>query len=321
MQILLCPFSFLLSFVLTPAVIGLAWRIGAVDVPLDGRRMHSQSIPRAGGLAIYTAFSLACLAGGVYTHRLAVVLCGGGLMLLVGLADDIFTLSAAVKLFFQFAATLACVLAMGMKGILEIGAAVFWVMALTNAHNFIDGLDGLFAGCAAIEGAALFLTLILLGKGERSFPALLLCSACLGFRRFNRYPAVIFAGDCGSASVGFLLGLLSLPLFEGDVPSLSWLAPIFLFAYPLTDLFCAIFRRTARGKNPFAADRGHLHHWLYDAGLLQPQCVKVLLLITFAFSAVGVVLCKATLTPFAAFAVAALAFLLMRIHRFVAEFH
>ena len=318
---LLCLFSFLLSFVLTPAVMGFAWRIGAVDVPLDGRRMHSKSMPRAGGLAIYTAFLVSSLAGGAYTHRLVVILCGGGLMLLVGLADDIFTLSAAVKLFFQFAATLACVLANGVEGIWKISAAVFWVMALTNAHNFIDGMDGLFAGCAAIEGASLFLALVLLGFGRASFPALMLCAACLGFRVFNRYPAAIFAGDCGSASVGFLLGMLALPLFEGGILSMSWLSALFLFAYPLTDLLCAILRRTARGSNPFAADRGHLHHWLFDAGLLQPQCVKLLLLLTFAASAVGVVLCRTTLMAVAAFSVAALAFLLMRIRRFVAEFH
>ena len=95
-----------LSFVLTPAVIGFSWCIGAVDIPCDGRRMHCQSIPRAGGIAIFSAFAVALAAGGRLTHDQVVILCGGGLMLLVGLADDVFCLGAWTKLFFQIAAAL-----------------------------------------------------------------------------------------------------------------------------------------------------------------------------------------------------------------------
>ena len=320
MLILTCFLALTLSFVLTPTVMGLSWCIGAVDVPCDGRRMHTQSIPRAGGVAIFTAFAVACIAGDMLTHDLTVILCGGGLMLAVGLADDIFCLGAWIKFFFQVAAAMACVLALGAESSIDAVWSVFWVLALTNAHNFIDGLDGLFAGCAAIEAVAIFLTFAVSGAALQGTPALLLAASCLGFRAFNRYPAQVFAGDCGSATTGFLLGLLTLPLFWGMENATAWLSPFFLFAYPLTDLTIAVLRRTLRGKSPFAADRGHLHHRICDAGLLHPQCVGVFNLITAGTAAVAILLYVESLLVAASLALMGLAVLLMRIRRFVEEF-
>ena len=151
-------------------------------------------------------------------------------------------------------------------------------------------------------------------------PALLLAAACLGFRAFNRYPADVFAGDCGSTCVGFIFGLISLSLFDGATSTPTWLSPFFLFAYPLTDLGVAVLRRILRGKSPFAADRGHLHHRICDAGLLVPQCVGALMLIVVGTSTVAVLLCAESLWIAASIAMMALAFLLIRIRRFVEEF-
>ena len=271
-----CALSFLLCFVLVPAVGALSWKIGAVDVPRDWRRMHRQSIPRGGGIAIFAAFFVACMLLGEWSRGVACALAGGLLILLVGLADDIFCLSPLAKLFFQASVATAAVLGSRLTAEWGIPLGILWVVTLTNAHNFIDGMDGLFAGCAAIEGGVLFAALALTGRLEMEFAPLLLCGSCLGFFCFNRYPARIFAGDCGSGAVGFLLGMLSLELF--DVPRLDFamLTPFLIFAYPLTDLLTAVLRRTLRGKNPFAADRGHLHHRLSAVGLAQPQCVRVL---------------------------------------------
>lgn len=320
MILLVCLLSLALSFVLTPLVIGVSWRIGAVDVPCDGRRMHCQSIPRAGGLAIFVAFFIACLVSGEFNHALAVILGGGGLMLLVGLADDVFCLPASIKLFFQIAAAVACVVAGGEQSPIKAVWQVLWVLLLTNAHNFIDGLDGLFSGCAAIEGVGLFFALAVGGNTVWGGAPLFLAMACIGFRYFNRYPADIFAGDCGSATSGFLLGLLSLPLFETSPMGLSWLSPLFLFLYPLTDLVLAVLRRVLRGKSPFTADRGHLHHRICDAGLLQPQCVGLLSLLTAGAAAVAILLSVESLHHLASFALVGLAFLLTRIRKFVEDF-
>ncbi len=320
MVLLACMLSFVLCFVLVPPVIGVSWRIGAVDVPADWRRMHCVSIPRGGGIAIFLAFLISVCAMGVPNRFLACVLAGGGLLLTVGLADDIFCLGAGVKLFYQSVIAMAVVLGSGIVGGWSAVLAVLWVVTLTNAHNFIDGLDGLFAGCAAIEGGALCLIYALMGVTQNAVPPLLLSLSCLAFRYYNRYPASIFAGDCGSGTVGFLLGILSLPLFLEQTIGMQMAAPFLIFAYPITDLFTSVLRRLLRGKSPFSADRGHLHHRITAAGLTHPQCGGVLLCISAALSAVGVLIGVGGDPLPASLACLATVFLLMRIRRYILDF-
>ncbi|MBR3893848.1 MAG: undecaprenyl/decaprenyl-phosphate alpha-N-acetylglucosaminyl 1-phosphate transferase [Clostridia bacterium] len=311
--------SFSLCLMLIPAVIALAWRIGAIDVPRDWRRMHSNPIPRAGGLAIFFSFTASAIVFAGRFPYLISVLCGGGLLFALGLADDMFCLPAFFKLLFQFAAATASVFASGIVSENVAVWAILWVVVLTNAHNFIDGLDGLFAGCSAIEGSALCAAFLSRGEGDFAMPPLLLAGACLGFRCFNRHPAEIFAGDCGSGTVGFLLGMLSLPLFaEGESLFVS-LSPLLMFAYPLTDLFTAVVRRVLRGKSPFSADRAHLHHRICAVGLNPPQCGGVLLLITVALNIVGVLLAAESYLFFTALACFASALLLIRLRHFITD--
>lgn len=319
MILLVSLLSFSLCFVLVPPVIALSWRIGAVDVPSDWRRMHHESIARGGGIAIYLAFALSLLALEGVSLPGASLLAGGLLMLLVGLADDIFCLGAWVKLFFQVTVTVATVLGSGAAEGRGAIFAVFWVVTLTNAHNFVDGLDGLLAGTGAIEGAALWLAHLLSGRGDASAAPLLLALACLAFRYFNRYPAVVFAGDCGSGVVGFLLGMLSLPLLSTSITTPAVLSPLLIFAYPLTDLVTAVVRRLLRGKSPFSADRAHLHHRITAAGLTYVQCGGVLLAISAGLAVVGVLVCAGWLLPSALASLAA-ALLLIGLRRFILDF-
>ena len=314
-----CCAAFTLCFVTVPLVIALSWKIGAVDVPCDWRRMHCESIPRAGGLSIFFGFFIACCLLGEVSHFLACALGGGLLILLVGLADDIFCFGAWGKFFFQAAAATAAVLGCGIVSRSGAILAILWVLTLTNAHNFVDGLDGLFAGVSCVEGVALCLTFLTVGLNEYALPPLLLALACLGFRIFNRYPAQIFAGDCGSGTVGFLLGFLSLPLFGTLEIGLGSLSPLLLFGYPLTDLFAAVLRRVLRGKSPFQADRAHLHHRICDAGLTHPQCGGALILISAGLGGVGVLLSAERFLVAACLACVAVVFLLMRIRQFIVD--
>jgi UDP-GlcNAc:undecaprenyl-phosphate GlcNAc-1-phosphate transferase len=247
-------------------------------------------------------------------------LAGGLLILLVGLADDIFCLSPAVKLLFQATVATATVLGSDLTAGWGVPWGILWVVTLTNAHNFIDGMDGLFAGCGAIECVALAVAFLLTGHLEAAYLPLLLLAACMGFFCFNRYPAKIFAGDCGSGTVGFLLGMFSLGLFDTPMLDIRILAPFLIFAYPLTDLFTAVLRRTLRGKNPFSADRGHLHHRLSAVGLMQPQCVRVLHAISAALAIVGILLEGEGLLLWASAACICVVFLMMGIRRFILGF-
>lgn len=304
------------AFALTPAAIALSLRMGAMDVPRDFRRMHTRPIPRGGGVAILLAFLLTAALLGERGRALSALSVGGGAMLLLGLADDLFTLGARSKLALQSSITLAALLLDGrFRGVFLLLAAI-WVLTLINAHNFIDGLDGLFAGSAAIEGTALACLLLWRGRAA-GLLCLGLAGACLGFRFFNRHPARVFAGDAGSECVGFLLGLLSLELLIPATTALSALSVLLLFGYPLTDLSTAILRRLFKGQSPFLADRGHLHHRLFATGLTQKQCVNILLSVSGMLCVCGVLSYVPTIRGLAAVSCAGGALYLAELRRYV----
>jgi UDP-GlcNAc:undecaprenyl-phosphate GlcNAc-1-phosphate transferase len=140
----------------------------------------------------------------------------------------------------------------------------------------------------------------------------------LAFLCFNRHPAHIFAGDCGSGTVGFLLGLLSLPLLRTGGG--RFLAVLLIFAYPLTDLGTAIMRRLLKGKSPFSADRGHLHHRIFDAGVSHVGCTTVLLTVSATMGVIGVLLCDPQLWGGAAVACILGAGTLIVLRRYVLNF-
>ena len=298
MYLIIGLFVFLLCYVLTPIVTRLAWRIGAVDVPLDGRRMHRRSIPRDGGVAIFLSFLVGLAVFNKWDAFLTAIAFGCGIMMLVGLADDIFGLGVWAKLLFQTATATAAVLGSGAVDGIWVAFAVLWVVLLINAHNFIDGMDGLLCGCGAIECLMLSACFFISGQGITGIATLYLMAACLAFRIYNRYPAHIFAGDCGSEALGFALGMLSLPLF-GQGMHLSTLAPLFIFAYPVVDLFSSVVRRILHGYSPFRADRAHLHHRVFAAGISHAECTDILMSLTAVAGVLGVLISSEGLWLFA----------------------
>lgn len=294
MYVLIGLFIFLVCYVLTPVVIRIAWYIGAVDVPLDGRRMHRRSIPRDGGIAIFLSFLLGLAVLNEWDTYLLSLAFGCAIMMLVGLADDIFGLGAWAKLLFQTAVAVAAVWGSGIvEGVWAI-AAVFWVVLLINAHNFIDGMDGLLCGCCAVECLMLGACFFVAGEGILGIVALYLLASCLAFRIYNRYPAHVFAGDCGSEALGFALGILSLPLFARGI-HLSSLSPLFIFAYPIIDLFSAVVRRILHGYSPFRADRAHLHHRVFASGISHAECTNILMSLCAMSGVLGVLISSESL--------------------------
>ena len=288
MKLIACVSVFLLTCLGAPLAIRFGWQIGAIDVPRDGRRMHRTSIPRCGGVAIFFSVIVAWMLFCEWGDLLERAVVGALLVFAIGLLDDILSLSPWVKLAVQM---LAATVGVGTSLRIASVAAILWVVMLVNAHNFIDGLDGLLAGCVAVESGALAWMLFLVGRGNLAFAVTLIGVSCLAFRIFNRHPARIFAGDCGSGTLGYLLGILSLPLFYEMRWSAGWLSPLFLFAYPITDLCTAVIRRILRGKSPFDADKGHLHHRLCAAGADQIISGRILILLSALLAFVGVWVC------------------------------
>ncbi len=284
-------FSVLLSFALTPVIRALAFKIGAVDIPKDNRRMHKEPIPLIGGLGIFISFSVSTLLFIQYfSNQVAGMLIGMLCMVTLGVVDDIRDLNPLVKFFFQILAALIPVLSgiqidtiiIGERIIVfpewfAIAITVFWIVAITNAVNLIDGLDGLACGISVIASFCLLLTAIISSsEAYIALLALLLAGACLGFLPFNVHPAKIFMGDTGSLMLGYTLSTISvIGVFKFNAV-ISFLVPFLILGIPFGDTLISIIRRLLHHQSPFQADRGHLHHRLIDMGFSQKASVLIL---------------------------------------------
>jgi len=290
-------FSALLAFALTPAVRVLAFKIGAVDVPKDNRRMHKQPIPLIGGLGIFVSFFVSTL---LFIEQIDLKLIGMLLGMLVivalGIIDDIRELSAKKKFLGQILASLfPILLGVRIDFIMILGEpyhfqtwlsvlfTVIWIVGITNAINLIDGLDGLACGISVISSFCLVLTAVISSsQGNIALLALLLAGACLGFLPFNANPAKIFMGDTGAMMLGYALSTISvMGVFKFNA-LVSFLVPFLILGLPASDTLTSIIRRILHKKNPFAPDRGHLHHKLIDMGFSHRASVLIL----YAISAV-----------------------------------
>ena len=278
----------LLSYVCTPLVRVLAFKIGAVDVPRDGRRMHSVPIPRIGGLAIFIGFALTILSFCPMSKFLAVVLFGALIIVVMGVLDDVFALNAWLKFVIQLAVAIFAVIegvtiefvALGNEmiplGFWAYPITVIWIVGLTNSINLIDGLDGLACGVSAICSMSLFVVMLILGDFQSALIIAIVIGACIGFFPFNAHPAKIFMGDTGAQTLGYLLSLIAIEGVFKTHTVFSFLIPLSIFGLPLFDTLFAIARRLINGKSPFSSDRGHIHHRLIDMGFGQKKSTKIL---------------------------------------------
>ena len=294
-------FAFILAlavaFAATPAVKMLAIRIKAVDVPRDSRRMHKTPIPRLGGLAIFLGFLVSILIFGRTGPQMAAILVGAILLVALGMVDDVVALKPGIKFLGQIVAALIPTLA-GVVitrftnpfsaggyfnlGIFAIPVTILWIVGITNAVNFIDGLDGLACGVSAIATVTMFVIAVLYSEYQIALMMAALAGACLGFLPYNMNPAKIFMGDTGSMFLGYILAVTSIQGLFKFYAVISFAVPFILLGLPIFDTAFAIIRRLAHGQSPLQADRGHVHHRLIDLGFDQKQSVAIL----YAFSAV-----------------------------------
>ncbi len=278
----------LVAFTSTPAVSVLAYKIGAIDVPKDNRRMHKKPTPRIGGLAIFAGFVIASLVFCELTPELISIYLGGLIIVAVGVIDDVFRINAWVKLAAQIVVALVAV-SQGIVleyvnlfgnyvhfGMLSIPITVVWIVGLTNAINLIDGLDGLACGVSAICSISLLLVMLLKGEVASAMITAAVVGACLGFLPFNTNPAKIFMGDTGALFLGYTMAVISVSGVFKLHTVISFIIPISIFAMPLFDTTFAFIRRIAKGRSPFSPDRSHLHHRLIDLGFSQKQSVAIL---------------------------------------------
>ncbi len=315
------------TYLLTPAVKLFANKIGAIDVPKDNRRMHKKPIPRMGGLAIFLGFFFAVLLFNQFTGQMKSMMYGAVIIVILGVLDDRFALKAGPKFLVQIAAALIAVLGGNAIHVISnpnvfspipywdlggwsIPISVLWIVAITNAVNLIDGLDGLAVGVSSISSITMLVIALLVSDEEVAIMMGALCGACLGFLPYNKNPAQIFMGDTGSTFLGYVLAVSSIQGLFKFYSLISFVVPFLMLGLPIFDTAFAFIRRISHGQNPMKADRSHVHHRLIDMGLNQKQAVAVLYVISAILGVCAVVLTTSgalrTLIFLAAFVVAGL---------------
>ncbi|MDP9223123.1 MAG: undecaprenyl/decaprenyl-phosphate alpha-N-acetylglucosaminyl 1-phosphate transferase [Actinomycetota bacterium] len=308
--------ALVITFVTTPAVRWFSLKIGAVDQPGD-RKVHASPTPTLGGLAILLGILGAGAAASLLpTFKIQFTLsseplgiaAGAVIIFALGAVDDLKDLPAPVKLAGQvFAAGILFLAGVKMQYLMlpihngafalsddvSVLVSVTWIVAMVNAINLVDGLDGLAAGIVAIASSAFFVyTALLFRQGvlnqASSAPliAIILVGATLGFLRYNFFPAKVFMGDSGAMVLGLVLGAATITgigkIAPGPLPSAVFLAyfplviPLLVIAIPLLDGVFAVVRRARRGRSVFHADKEHIHHRLMDLGHGHRQAVIVM---------------------------------------------
>jgi UDP-GlcNAc:undecaprenyl-phosphate/decaprenyl-phosphate GlcNAc-1-phosphate transferase len=299
--------SFLTVMVLTPLVIKFAHKIGATDKP-NHRKVHAKIMPRLGGLAIFLGVVAGFFAAGLHHEKLTGISIGALLIIILGILDDKYELSAKVKLMGQIAAA-GIVVSTGLTidfisipflakinlGIWAIPVTIFWIVAITNAINLIDGLDGLAAGISSIGIATVAFMAGVAGKSLILALALILLGSTIAFLFYNFHPAKIFMGDTGALFLGYSIGILSLLGLYKSVTLFSFIVPIIILGVPIFDTTYAIIRRVVNKKPIGAPDKSHLHHRILAIGLSHRNTVLVIYALGILFSAAAVVFETSTL--------------------------
>ncbi len=284
----------LVSFLCTPLAKRLAVKIGAIDVPKDNRRMHKKPIPRLGGFSIFVGFFVSTM---VFTFNFISLpiyglLVGAMIIVALGMADDVLALKPSRKFVVQLVAVgipVYCGIRIerfpdffGQGSYIELPyiwsfvVSMIWLLAILNAVNIIDGLDGLACGVSSIMTICVTVILILLESAQVVVIAAALAGACLGFLPYNVNPAKLFMGDTGSMFIGYTLACLSIIGLFKAYAVVAFFVPVMLFLLPIFDMAFAAVRRILTGHSPMHADKSHLHHKLIALGFSQKQAVAIL---------------------------------------------
>jgi UDP-N-acetylmuramyl pentapeptide phosphotransferase/UDP-N-acetylglucosamine-1-phosphate transferase len=256
----------------------------------DDRKRHKENIPTMGGISIFAGIAVSFLAfvGDMPGHNAAQLVAGMVLLFFTGFFDDLIDLKPSRKLVLQFVASILVILAgfrieslYGFCGIGELPDAVSWmvtivfIIAVTNALNLIDGLDGL-AGSLMLMSSMIFGILFLqAGDITMAMLSFSICGAVFGFLIYNFHPAKIFMGDSGSLVLGFLLSVQAIALFQhfthgvSDVPALTPALIAAVLFVPLYDVLRVSVIRIITGYSPFHPDRNHVHHMMVGQGFGQ----------------------------------------------------
>jgi UDP-GlcNAc:undecaprenyl-phosphate GlcNAc-1-phosphate transferase len=320
------------ALAITPLIRRLCERLKLLDVPADGRRVHRNAIPRLGGIAIYLSLMLALgsllLVSNLVTESLQYyrpvlfkVLVPSTLVLLLGVYDDLRGANAVVKfiglgliasLFYAMggrieALAVPFVGAVHFPPVIGFVLTVFWLVAISNAFNLIDGMDGLATGAALFSSVVILVVALSGGHTVMIVVTIVICGSLAGFLRYNFNPASIFLGDSGALFVGFLLASLSLLGAQKATTAIAVITPILAFGLPVVDTTVTMARRLVGGRPIFQGDGEHIHHMLLARGWSQRRVVLILYSVCAVFGLLAALSTKTSspMTGFVLFVIAA----------------
>ncbi|UXR78746.1 MULTISPECIES: MraY family glycosyltransferase [unclassified Staphylococcus] len=293
--------SMIVSLIVTPVVIAVSKKLDIVDKP-NFRKVHTKPISMMGGAVILISFFIGIWLGHPIERETKPLLLGAIIIYLVGLIDDLYDIKPILKLLGQtFAASIVVMYGVTIDfislpigptihfGWLSIPITIIWFLAIINAINLIDGLDGLAAGISTIA----YVTIAFIAILQGNIFIIMICSvqigALLGFLAFNFHPAKIFLGDNGALLLGFIIGFVSLLGFK-NITFISLFFPVVILAVPFIDTLFAMIRRVKKGQHIMQADKSHLHHKLLELGYTHRQTVILIYAIAVMFSVVSVIL-------------------------------
>lgn len=293
--------SLIISIILTPIVRKIGYKVKALDYPND-RKVHDKPIPRIGGIAFYLSILLTNL---IFNKTIIVekILLGGSLIFIIGLVDDFIELKPAPKFWLTFLAILISVFIgirlesfkipytnISISGWLAYVFSFLWLLGISNAMNFIDGLDGLAAGVSAISSFSLLIIALLLKRIESAIFLSSMLGGALGFLFFNFPPASIIMGDSGAMFLGFLLSAISITGVLKFSTLINLFVPIMILGFPILDTIFSIIRRIAEGRAPWKFDKDHIHHRFLKIGMDTRQSIGFIYLITISMSLIAIIL-------------------------------
>jgi len=287
-----------------PSIRQAALSLGQVDQP-SARKVHHRPMVRLGGVAICAAtLGALAIAGSLgwfdsLPHsslaKVFWIMLGGLGFFLIGLADDLLSLSPFIRLLLQVIVaswvwhtgvridfvTIPGLGLVHLANVISLVLTVVWLTGVVNAINWIDGLDGLASGVSGIAAIALFIICLFMGQLGEAFVMAALAGSLLGFLYYNFNPAQIFMGDGGSYFIGFTIASISITGLVKSAAVFAILLPFVILAVPILDMSLVILARLRHGCSPFAADKRHLHHRLLKAGLSHRLSVFVIYALTF----------------------------------------
>ena len=262
--------AFIFSLIATAIIKKIAIKYKIYDIPKTAIKTHKIPTPYLGGIAIAIAFILPLIIIRFTTnfetgvlHNLRGILLAGGILLIVGLIDDLKDLNFKTKFFWQFvAATILIMFDMRIKFIhpeyLAIILSYIWIIGIINAVNLIDIMDGLSSGIAIIATLTFFAIHSPFEASYVNFAAITLAGACLGFLKHNFHPAKIFMGDAGSMFIGLILSALSLGANYSVNNQIAVFTPILILIVPIYDTFYIMIKRMQKGKSIFLGSKDHV---------------------------------------------------------------